>query len=234
MLRDREGIGDLLAQGYKPCIEKWGKEAEKFAIHCKWQPAPMHEPRYKFGLGLGYAMSPTGADHMHNLHDQAVASDRGLGSVRPYGIYEPISPQELNSAKVRALYYNTMTQTLKNMIGMCHFPPWGPVMTTDIMKAVTGWDTSLAELYKAAERGWTMARAYNLREGLGVETDTISDRFFEPFEDGPLKGVAHDRDNFARMRSLYYQIAGWDKDDGTPTEAKCLDLDMEWLAEQMA
>ncbi|MBN1685261.1 MAG: aldehyde ferredoxin oxidoreductase family protein [Spirochaetales bacterium] len=233
MLNNREGIGDLLAQGYKPCIEKWGKKAEKFAIHNKWQPFPMHEPRYKFGLGLGYAMSPTGGDHMHNIHDQMVESERGLGGVRPYSVLEPMPAQELSPSKVRVLYYHTMTQTLKNMIGMCHFPPWNPNHVTDIVKAVTGWDTSLFELFKAAERGWTMARAFNLREGLTAEDDTIPERFFESFESGPLKGVAHDHKQFDRMKALYYQLAGWDKKTGEPTYAKYVDLDMEWLAEQM-
>lgn len=234
MLNNREGIGDLLAQGYKPCIEKWGPEAEQYAMHNKWQPFPMHEPRFKFGLGLGYAMSPTGGDHMHNMHDTAFESEAGLGGVRPYGILEPMPSQELSPAKVRTLYCHTMTQTLKNMIGMCHFPPWNPNYVTDIIKAVTGWDTSLFELFKAAERGWVLARAFNLREGMTAADDTIPERFFESFESGPLKGVAHDHDNFDYSKKLYYQIAGWDKDTGIPTEAKYIDLDMEWLAKEMA
>lgn len=36
---------------------------------------PMHDPRYKRALGVGYAVSPTGADHNHNLHDTAFAKE---------------------------------------------------------------------------------------------------------------------------------------------------------------
>ena len=229
----REGIGDLLAQGYKPCIEKWGAKAEEYAIHSRWQPFPMHEPRFKFALGLGYAVSPTGADHMHNIHDTMLESDAGLGGVKPYGVLKTMGSQELGPDKVRVLYYHTMTQTLKNMIGMCHFPPFNPNMTTDIVKAVTGWDTSLFELFKAAERGWIMARAFNVREGFTAEDDSLPDRMFEPFTSGPLKGVAHDRKQLQEAKELYYQIAGWDKTTGNPTAAKYLELDMAWLAEEM-
>ncbi|MBN1685260.1 MAG: aldehyde ferredoxin oxidoreductase family protein [Spirochaetales bacterium] len=234
LLAKREGIGDLLAQGYQACIAKWGKKAEQYAIHSKWQPMPMHEPRYKFALGLGYAISPTGADHCHNLHDPGLETERGLGGMRPYGVLETMPAQVLSPAKVRALYYQTMSVILKNMIGMCMFPPFNPNMVTDIVKAVTGWDTSLFELFKAAERGWTMARAFNLREGLTAADDKIPQRYFEAFTSGPLKGVAYDPENFERSKKLYYELAGWDKDTGKPTEAKCIDLDMAWLAEKMA
>ena len=234
MLTNREGIGDLLAQGYKPCIKKWGKKAEEYAIHAKWQPFPMHEPRLKTGLGLGYALSPTGADHMHNLHDTALESPAGLGAVRPYGIYEPLSAQDLSANKVRALYYHTMTQTLKNMIGMCVFPPFTPNLVTDVVKAVTGWDTSLLELFKAAERGWTMARAFNIREGFTADDDKLPDRLFEAFTSGPLKDKVFTREQFQKAKEIYYQLAGWDKDTGKPTEAKYVDLDLQWLADKMA
>ena len=234
MLKDREGIGALLAQGYKPCIEKWGKEAEKYAIHVKWQPFPMHEPRFKNGIGLGYAVSPTGADHMHNMHDTLLESPAGMAIVRPYGIHEPMSAQELSPKKARALYHHTMTQTLKNMIGMCHFPPFPPNLVTDVVKAVTGWDTSLFELFKAAERSWTMARAFNLREGIDSASDKLPDRLFEAFVSGPLNEKVYTREQFQLAKETYYQLAGWDKQNGRPTEAKYVDLDLGWLSEQMS
>jgi hypothetical protein len=31
----------------------------------------MHDPRTKYGHALGVAVSPTGADHMHSVHDTA-------------------------------------------------------------------------------------------------------------------------------------------------------------------
>ena len=234
MIANREGIGDLLAQGYKPCIAKWGPEAEEFAIHVKWQPLPMHEPRFKFGLGVGYAVSPTGADHMHNMHDQMVEGEGGLAQVTPYGCLEPLPARDLSSAKVRIVYYHTLTQTLKNMVGVCHFPPFGPNMMVDLARAITGWDTSLFEMARAAERGWSMARAFNTREGFTPDDDTIPDRIYEPFTSGPLDSVSHDRKQFQEALNTYYQLAGWDPVSGAPTPAKCAELDLGWLADLMA
>jgi len=233
MLASREGIGDLLAQGYKACVQRWGPEAEKCALHVKWQPFPMHEPRGKFALGLGYAISPTGADHVHNIHDTMFETEAGLESVHPFGILDPLPARDLSLAKVRLMYYYTHFSLLKNMLGMCLFPPFGPNRVVDIIRAVTGWDTSLFELMKAAERGMAMARAFNAREGFTAKDDRLPDRLFQRFPSGPLKGVSLDRRQFRVALDTLYQMAGWDPVIGAPTRAKYADLDLDWLAEEM-
>ena len=68
-IANREGIGDLLAEGSARAAEKIGRGAEKLAMHVKKQELPMHEPRGKRGLVIAYATSPTGADHMEAPHD---------------------------------------------------------------------------------------------------------------------------------------------------------------------
>jgi aldehyde:ferredoxin oxidoreductase len=40
-------------------------------MQVKGQELPMHDPRGKVGVGLGYSVSPTGSDHM-----QAVSASR--------------------------------------------------------------------------------------------------------------------------------------------------------------
>ncbi len=234
MICDREGIGDLLAQGYQACIYKWGAKTEEYAIHVKWQPFPMHEPRGKFALGLGYAISPTGADHVHNIHDVMFETEVGLEDVQPFGVLDPLPAQDLSPAKVRLMYYYTHFSLLKNLLGMCLFPPFGPNMVVDIIKAVTGWDTSLFELMKAAERGMAMARAFNAREGFTAKDDTLPERFFEAFTSGPLDGVSLDHQQFQAAMDILYQIAGWDPVIGAPTRAKYAELGLDWLADEMA
>jgi aldehyde:ferredoxin oxidoreductase len=234
MICEREGIGDLLAQGYQACIKKWGKKAEKFAIHVKWQPLPMHEPRYKFGLGLGYAISPTGADHVHNIHDTGFENEVGLEGIHAFGVLEPLPAQELSPAKVRMMYYWTHFSLLKNMLGMCLFPPFSPTMTVNIVRATTGWDTSLFEMFKAAERGMAMARAFNAREGFTTKDDTMPDRFYEAFTSGPLDGVGHKRREFQKYLGMLYEMAGWDSVIGAPTRTKYAELGLDWVADEMS
>jgi len=230
----REGIGDLLAQGYEACIRAWGPEARKFAIEVKGQPFPMHEPRYKFALGLGYAISPTGADHVHNIHDTAYTNEVGMGSVHPLGILDPLPKDDMSPAKVRLYHYHTQLSLLKNMLGMCLFLPFGANRTVDIVRAVTGWDTSLFELMKAAERGLAMARAFNAREGFTAKDDYLPDRFFDAFTSGPLKGVGQKRHEFRAALETFYAMAGWDPILAAPTRAKYQELGIDWVADDLA
>jgi aldehyde:ferredoxin oxidoreductase len=44
-IANREGFGDLLAEGVKRAAEKIGKGAEEFAMHVKGLELPMHEIR---------------------------------------------------------------------------------------------------------------------------------------------------------------------------------------------
>ena len=65
----REGIGDTLAEGVKRAAEKIGKGSEEYAFHVKGQEPAFHDPRGKTGVGLGFALSPTGADHIEAPHE---------------------------------------------------------------------------------------------------------------------------------------------------------------------
>ncbi len=229
----REGIGDLLAQGYDACIEAWGGEARQYAIEVKGQPFPMHEPRAKFALGLGYAVSPTGADHVHNIHDTGFTTEVGMGGVHPFGVLKPLPAEDLSPAKVRLMKYVSEWSLVKNMLGMCLFLPYNPNATVDIIRAVTGWETSAFEIMKAGERGMAMARAFNVREGFTAKDDYMPDRFFEPFSDGPLEGVGHKRHIFRAALETYYGISGWDPVLAAPTRGKYQELGLDWVVEDL-
>ena len=105
MIGERRDFGDILANGSKRAAEKIGGDAWKYAVNVKGQELPMHDPRLKRALGLGYAVSPTGADHMHNLHDTMMVSDAGLARLKPFGILESLPLDDLSSRKVRMLIY---------------------------------------------------------------------------------------------------------------------------------
>ncbi len=228
----REGFGDLLADGIKRAAERIGKGAEKYAMHVKGLPLPLHEPRGKTGVALAYALSPTGADHLEAPHDHVFESEGGLKSVKPLGIIEPLSALELTSRKARMFMYLQQLYNLFNSIGICNFTahPIGPVSVNDIVdyvNAVTGWDTSLWELMKVGERHSSMARIFNLREGLTPEDDDLPDRFFQPLEGGALEGQRIDGQEFEKAVGTYYEMMGWDQ-TGSPLDGKLEELDLEW------
>lgn len=73
-----------------------------------------------------------------------------------------------------------------------------------------------------------MARAFNMREGIDNNQDTLPGRLFMPLENGPFQGVAIPKEEFQRAVQLYYQMRGWNE-QGKPLPAKLFMLDLEWL-----
>jgi aldehyde:ferredoxin oxidoreductase len=231
----RQGFGDTLAEGVARVAKKLGPAAEEYAMHIKGQELPMHEPRLKQGLGVGYAISPTGADHCQNIHD-TVYTNIGpmLEALYPFGILEPMAADDLSPAKIRLLKYYSEYMHFLNCAVCCYFVMSlslvGLERLTQLVRAVTGWDTTFFELMKVGERAVNMARVFNLREGFTAKDDTMPKRFFTPQPSGPLK-VALDPKAFEEGKVLYYQMMGWP--NGVPTPGRLGELGIEWAAPQL-
>jgi aldehyde:ferredoxin oxidoreductase len=235
MICKREGLGDLLAEGVMRAAKKLGRGSEKFAIHVKGQELPMHEPRGKRSLVYAYSLSPTGADHMEAPHDvfYELASADENHALSPLGLTESVDTLDMGPKKVRAFLYAKQLNDFYNSIGMCDFAagPIGPLSISKLVeyiRAVTGWDASLWEFMKVGDRANAMMRIFNYREGFTKDDDTLPERLFEGLENGALKGVSIDKDEFEKMKALFYQMSGWDK-DGYPTKAKLAELGLEWV-----
>jgi aldehyde:ferredoxin oxidoreductase len=233
----REGFGDVLADGAKRAAERIGRGAERFTLTVKGQEIPMHEPRGKQGVSLAYATTPSGADHMQAPHDPVYEGfhPEGAHALEPLGLCEPLPRLELSPRKVRAFFYANNWWRLCSVVGACQLAvaPANLLAITQVVNLVrglTGWDTSLWELVKVAERGKALARVLNCREGFTAKDDTLPKRLHEAFSNGPLKGVRVDPEQFARALRLYHQMEGWDPETGWPTFAKLAELGIEWAA----
>jgi aldehyde:ferredoxin oxidoreductase len=237
MIARREGIGDLLADGVARAARQLGPEAERIALHVRGQELPMHEPRGKKSLALAYATSPTGADHMEAPHDPLYEGFYpGPHPMASLGLIEPVDMLDFSPKKVRAFTYAQKLWGTYNIVGMCCFVgvPIGKLDTETLVRyinGVTGWDLSLWELLKAAERSSALFRIYNEREGLGTAADTLPPRMFEPLEKGALEGERIDPDLFQRRLRDYYEMMGWDRDTGLPTASKLAELGIDWAAQ---
>jgi aldehyde:ferredoxin oxidoreductase len=235
MIGERQGIGVILGEGVVAAAREFGKGSEKFAIHVKGQEFAAHEPRGKTGVALGFALSPTGADHLEMAHDIGFADyTNALENIGILGILEPVDTMDLTYRKLRLFYNLQLTNSFNNCAGFCNLVT-APAFTftfdklVEIVAAATGWKTSLWEFMKVGERANVMARVFNTREGLTPADDTLPDRFFAPMEEGPLKGVSIDRDQFHHLIREYYTLSGWDE-NGVPTKAKLGELDLEWIS----
>jgi aldehyde:ferredoxin oxidoreductase len=234
MMGKREGFGRLLGEGSYQAAREIGRGTEVYAMHAKGQEIPMHEPRVKYALGVGYAVSPTGADHNHNFHDADYTTDDGIAAVRTFGILEPLDFDDLGPAKVRLATLEICWSMVMNVLGFCGFVffTFDRPRIAEMVRAITGWDTSLHELLKAGERAYTMARAFNAREGFTAAQDRIPDRFFEPFREGPSQGNALPVEEFDRARITLYQMMGWDELTGAPSAWKLHELGVGWVADE--
>ncbi len=229
---ERSGIGRLLGEGTRSAAECIGRDAWRFAMHVKGQELPMHEPRLKQGLGLGYCVSPTGADHNHNVHDTSYRRQgTALKSMQPLGILDPLPLDDLGPSKVRLLVYGSALAQLRNSLVMCDFEPYDIVDLAEITHAATGWRTGTWELQKVGERVITMARVFNIREGFGRKDDMLPRGFFQPFESGPLAGVSIDPGKLDEALSTYYEMMGWDRSEGRPLPSKLAELGLDWVGE---
>jgi aldehyde:ferredoxin oxidoreductase len=163
-LAEREGFGDVLADGVKLAADRIGKSADKHAIHIGGQELGMHDPKLMPPMvgdvesaSARYQMAPTPGRHT-----------QGFGP-------SSFMAHVLSSA------------------GLCYFGGmWGQLK--DFLNAVTGFDYSREEVLKAGDRILTLRHAFNLREGINPLQWTVHPRIIgePPQEMGPLAGVTAD------------------------------------------
>ena len=228
----RQGFGDLLAEGCLRAAQKIGRGTDRFTMQVKGQELGMHEPRLKFGLSLGYATSPTGADHVHNIHDTMYDDEdnRGVRYMRTLGISGALPANVLNPEKVLLTKYHIDWQLLSNCLGMCIFLPYSLEQVRDIVQGVTGWNSSVFELMTVGQRAMAMARVFNYRQGFRASDDVAPWRFSTPFDAGPTEGVKVPAEDIAQALALYYDMRGWDRETGAPSAAKLHELGIGWVA----
>lgn len=200
----------------------------------------MHDPRGKVGVGLAYATSETGAEHLTAFHDAVLANPESLQfkGVTPLGISEPLGVFDLGRRKVE--YYVRMENwnNFGKTNGLCYFGP-APRSFIDVeevvdaVNAAAGWEISLEEMVRIGERANNLARVFNAREGFSRKDDTLPERLFGPLEAGALKGVSYPRADFERALSDLYEIKGWDVETGIPTREKLAELGIEWAADKI-
>ena len=237
----REGLGDLLSQGSYLAAQKIGKGAEKFIHQVKGQEIPMHDPRLKTGVGLQYALSDYGADHMKAAHDPFFKDKDSVGikEMKDLGILEPVSPTDIGEKKVALFKLLDIYWTVFDILGICDFGYVPRSVGTldellEIICSTTGWRTTWFELMQVGERSINMARIFNYREGFTSQDDTLPEVFYHNFKGGPLDGQgAINKKDFEKAIKLRYELMGWNPDTGIPTTAKLIELGLDWLIDEV-
>jgi aldehyde:ferredoxin oxidoreductase len=236
----REGLGDLLANGSAYAAGKIGQGAQDLVVAVKNHELPAHMPQVKRSLALIYAVNPFGADHQSHEHDPAYTPDTAsynLERMAEIGLTNPMSDRVLNREKVKMALTTEWDYCFIDSAQLCQFvygPAWqvyGPQDQVELMHATTGWDWTVEDILKIGERRLNMLRAFNAREGVGREADTLPKRIYdEPLKGGASDGVSVTRQEVEEALDMYYEMCGWDVATGKPTRAKLEQLGLGWMA----
>jgi aldehyde:ferredoxin oxidoreductase len=224
MIARREGFGNLLAEGVTRLSARLGPASEPFAMTVKGQELPMHEPRLKHAMGLGYAVAPVGADHMMNMHDTAYTSDGeslrrvNLAAEPPIG---PVPRDVLNEDKMQIFYHEVNWAHLLDCALICQFYCYNYDRLAQALSGVTGVEYTIHDVLEVGARAQTLSRLLNLREGFTAQDDRLPRRVMTAFSNGPLAGINIADESFGWARHRFYELMGWDPETGVPSE-QCL------------
>ena len=224
LIARREGIGALLAEGSRAAAQKLGRGAEALSVEVKGVHPGMHEPRRLPAFALGFMVNPNGADHTANVHDDLFASEEGMKDFEFLGYYDTVPMDDIGPRKVSLFKVGHFREFLNDCLLLCHLAFVGVSfrVPVEILRKVTGWDVTEAELMRTSERILTAARLFNVREGIGADDDALPVRYFEPKTEGPPV-AALDRDKMEAAKKYYYHLMGWDE-NGVPLPEKVDEL----------
>jgi aldehyde:ferredoxin oxidoreductase len=188
----------------------------------------MHDPRLKSAHGLGFMVNPHGADHCCNMHDTTYTADVDwrVVELKHLGMPGPLPAHDIGPRKVAMFRIVQLKQILLDSLVVCLFLPYTCEQIANVVKAVTGWDTSVMELLRVAERTLTLARLFNVREGFTAADDILPQRFFQPKADGVLADKTLDPTELQKAKSYYYALMGWDEGTGIPKPEKLDELEI--------
>ena len=103
----------------------------------------------------------------------------------------------------------------------------------ELNSAATGWETTVEDIQRTGRRRLNLMRAFNAREGLTRDQDTLPKKLFKKaLEHGRSEGMVMDNEEFQHGLDMYFEQAGWDN-NGTPTRATLEEIGLAWVADDL-
>lgn len=225
LIGDRDGLGDLLADGSRIAAQKVGQGSEAWAMHVKGLEMPGYEPRSLQTLALALAVSTRGACHNRASAYEADLSDRvdRLQASRERGKITA-EGEDFSAVLDSLIWCKFLRKAFHDFYGE----------SADIYEDLTGWSMSSEQLQKAGERINNMKKLFNVREGWTRADDTLPQRVLqEALPDGVAAGASISADDLDMMVSAYYEARGWTADGKIP-DAKLAELGLDILVAHTA
>ncbi|MBT3390781.1 MAG: aldehyde ferredoxin oxidoreductase family protein [Chloroflexi bacterium] len=232
MIARREGFGDVLAEGSARAAEKLGV-GQDLVVTTKKQEMPAHMPQTKRSLGLIYAVNPFGADHQSSEHDGSYGDyPERMAQI---GLTDGDKADGLNREKVQFALTTQYLYSALDSVSVCQFvygPSWHLMdaeQLAEMTSKVTGWDVTVEELLEVGKRRLNMLQVFNAREGFTRADDILPKKLYQPLKGGASDGVHLTEQELETAKDIYYEMAGWDVESGTPTAELLAELGLDWI-----
>jgi aldehyde:ferredoxin oxidoreductase len=202
MITNREGFGDILAEGVKRASEKIGGGAAEAAIYTMKGNTPRgHDHRSRWAEMFDTCVSNTSTIETITNILPPIPDVRG-----------PANPMAVSTAVAET----KGLMQLEDSDVTCRFNTrMNAKLISEAIAAATGWDFTVEEGKRVGLRAVNLMRAFNLRAGIGKEHDRPSARYGSTPVDGPTAGISI-LPHWERMLSNYYELMGWDIKTGIP------------------
>ena len=213
-IADREGIGNILAEGSKKAAEKIGKGAEEFVVTVKGLEAEMHDPRGWHGMGLAYAASNRGACHSQSM---SVHIEQGVTIYPELGLDKDFKGQTSEGKAEMTIKSQNMAMVVNSAV-ICLFVMSCISMddVADMLRTTTSFDYNKNAVLEAGERIWLLKRGINNLMGVTSADDILPKAIMTPLKDGAAAGSVPD---MKLMLREFYQLMGIDE-KGRPTKER--------------
>lgn len=215
LIAHREGLGNLLAEGSRLAAAQVGRGADDFAPHVKGLEIPGYEPRALQTMALGFAVGSRGADHNRSGAYEVDFSER-------------VDRRQLTPAAARFAVETEDRAALMDSLILCKFLRGVfadfYAEAAQMLRLVTGWDTSADELQATAARIVAAKKVFNVRAGWQRAEDTLPPRMLaRALADDPAAQLSQAQLDAAI--SAYYAARGWSAEGQPPADLEhCLGL----------
>ena len=212
----RDGIGNLLAEGLRACVDAI-PESREFSVEVMGQAVAGHDPRAFFSNVVTTIASTRGSCHLHGTAE----SNEGKGTLPELGITTTSTRfDNTNKGYIGAVYQDAAQ--ISNCLTACMlYGSFGLSNRSKILNYITGWDTTPQELGKIGERVNCLQHLFNIRMGLVPEIENVMpERFTKPHKGGGAAGQVPDWKGIIKE---YWHAKGWDE-HGIPTTNKIKEL----------
>lgn len=218
MIGEREGLGDLLAEGVRIAARRIGKGSERHAVHVKGMEPPAYDVRGIKGMALAFLTSTRGACHLRTCAYALELTGRfwKFEDVDRFS-YEGKGEEIKEMEDLMVIY---------DALGVCKFSR-GHFFASgflDLLEATTGIKYTEEELLTVGERINNLKQLFNLREGMKREDYVLPERITEePIPEGESKGHLINIEEMNRMLEDYFNARGWEE-NSAPTKEKLEEL----------